>query len=84
MENVTPLRLGVFGAVWCAGGIAWFSFWAAYVRIPDSPAITIDQEAPILPRIVVLLGVLMVLASLAWAVMTRLQRLQRKRTRPQE
>jgi hypothetical protein len=74
MKNVTPLRLGVFGAVWCVGGFAWFAFWFVYVRIPDSPAITIDQNAPMLPRIVELLGVLMVLTSLAWAVMARIQK----------
>jgi hypothetical protein len=81
MKNVTPLRLGVFGTVWCLGGFAWIVFCVAYVRIPDSPAITIDQDAPMLPRVLVLLGVLMILASLAWAVVAQIQR---RRTRWRE
>ncbi len=73
MKSFTPLRLGVFGAVWCVGGFAWFAFWFVYGRIPESTVITIDQSAPVLPRIVALLGVLMVLISLAWAAVAWLK-----------
>jgi len=68
MKNVTPLRLGVFGAVWFVGGLAWFVFCFNHGRIPNSPAITIDQYAPVLPRLILLLGLLMLICSGIWAI----------------
>jgi hypothetical protein len=71
MRNVTPLRLGVFGAVCFVGGLGWFAFWFIGVRIPDSPALEVYRDVPDLPRIVSLLGILMVITSLGWAVVAR-------------
>jgi len=64
MKNFTPLRLGVFGATWFLGGLAYF---ASYVH-PESPGIIIDYGVPILPRLIVLLGALMMICSAAWAI----------------
>ena len=74
MKNVTPLRLGMFGVVWFGGGLAWCAYWFGYVRIPDSPMIIIDQEMPIVPRVAVLCGALMLIVSLVWAIASRLRR----------
>jgi hypothetical protein len=71
MKNVTPLRLGVFGAVWFVGGLGWFAFWMVYVRPPDLPGFSNDVEVPTLPRVIALLGFLVVVAALVWAVRLR-------------
>jgi hypothetical protein len=71
MKNVTPLRLGVFGAVWLVGGIAWFAYWEAFLRPPDWPMPVEPWEAPMLPRMISLVGVLIVIAALGWAIAVR-------------
>ena len=68
------MRLGVFGAVWFVGGFAWHAFWFYYVRVPDSPALTVDGGVPVLPRLITLLGFLAVVVSLAWAGTARIRR----------
>jgi hypothetical protein len=73
MKNVTPLRLGVFGAVWFVGGLAWFAHWEAFVRAPDWPMIGEPWDAPMLPRMISLLGFLIVIAALVWAIAVRLR-----------
>jgi hypothetical protein len=71
MKNVTPLRLGVFGAFWLVAGFAWLAFWFIYVRPPDSPALSNDFAVPILPRMISLFGILIVIAALGWAITVR-------------
>ena len=71
MKNVTPLRLGAFGAVWFVGGFGWLAYWTAYVRPPDLPGFSNDVEVPTLPRMIVLLGFLIVVVALVWAVRLR-------------
>jgi hypothetical protein len=73
MKSVTPLRLGVFGAAWLAVGFAWLAFWHIHVRPPDSLALSNDFEVPILPRMISLLGVLIVIAAVGWAIAVKVR-----------
>jgi hypothetical protein len=76
MKSFTPLRLAFFGVVSCAGAIGWLVLWhrSVYGAVPMvNNFIIIDIYPPLFPRVIFLAGFLALLASLVWAIVSRLR-----------
>ena len=76
MKVVTPRRLGLFGALCCGSGLAWFAIW--FHSVGRLYQFNVDIAAPVAPRLLAMLGFWLVVSSLVWAVAVW----RRRRNRP--
>lgn len=66
MKRRVPLRLGLAGAFCLLIGLTWLAFW--FIQVPKgSPSwLTVDNPAPVAPRLFTIVGILLIVTSLAW------------------
>jgi hypothetical protein len=69
---VTPLRLGIFGGLSLAAGLAWFAIW--YRSVYSAMQWNVDVRAPYALRLIVIVSFWVVVASVVWAAAIWLRR----------
>jgi hypothetical protein len=78
MKVVTPLRVGVAGSLCFFSGLTWMLIWHHsvhhLVRLNETGIIIVDYYAPVLPRILVLAGLVFLLISVVWKAVARVRR----------
>ena len=73
MKTPTLLRIAVFGIVFSIGGLGWLALWHdIYVR-DESPGIIVDYAVPVLLRLTIMMGLVLVVASVVCALVTRIR-----------
>ena len=76
MKAFTPLRVGLCGLILVGSGGSWLLWWTSH-NIVETPGMTVSYAVPVLPRLILLAGILLLLGLFIWALVAAISWVRR-------